>query len=95
MGNPNAMTSLGSLYHNGQGVAHDYVKAREWYEKAANMGNRNAMYNLGLVYSNGLGVALDYVKAREWYQKAANMGDADAIQKLEHLPTSNPAGGRR
>ena len=63
------------LYDNGQGVAQDYVKAREWYEKAADKGDERAMTNLGLLYDNGQGVAQDYVKAREWYEKAADKGD--------------------
>ena len=29
------MNQLGALYGNGQGVARDYAKAREWFEKAA------------------------------------------------------------
>jgi hypothetical protein len=31
--------SLGVLYENGKGVAQDYDKAREWYQKAADAGN--------------------------------------------------------
>ena len=45
-----AMSNLGVLYHNGQGVAQDYAKAREWYEKAAAKGDALAMTNLGLLY---------------------------------------------
>jgi TPR repeat protein len=30
------------LYADGQGVAQDYDKAREWYEKAAAQGDTNA-----------------------------------------------------
>ena len=33
------MTNLGVLYANGRGVAQDYAKAREWYEKAADKGD--------------------------------------------------------
>ena len=36
------MVNLGLLYHNGQGVAQDYAKAREWYEKAADKDNTSA-----------------------------------------------------
>ena len=60
-------------------MAQDYVKAREWYEKAADKGDAGAMTNLGLLYDNGQGVAQDYVKAREWYEKAADKGDAGAM----------------
>jgi TPR repeat protein len=66
------------LYDNGWGVAKDYGKAREWYEKAAAKDNARAMARLGLLYEIGWGVAKDYGTAREWYEKAAAKGDADA-----------------
>jgi uncharacterized protein len=37
------MKNLGVLYESGQGVAQDYAKAREWYQKAADVGNTDAM----------------------------------------------------
>jgi TPR repeat protein len=33
------VNNLGRLYENGWGVAQDYMKARELYEKAAGTGN--------------------------------------------------------
>src|SRR6516165_9572572 len=65
------MLDLGWLYENGRGVAQDYVRAREWYEKAAAKDNASAMFNLALLYENGQSVTQDYAKAREWYEKAA------------------------
>ena len=76
------MTSLGALYANGQGVALDYAKAREWYEKAIDKGDATAMTGLGWLYHGGRGVSQDYAKAREWYQKAADKGDAGAMANL-------------
>jgi TPR repeat protein len=46
-------------------VAQDYVKAREWYEKAANNGNADAITRLGLLYENGWGAIGD----AKWYSK--------------------------
>jgi TPR repeat protein len=89
------MSNLGGLYADGRGVAQDYAKAREWYEKAAANGNARAMNNLGFVYENGRGVAQDYAKAREWYEKAAANGNADAEARLESLPISEAAGAGR
>jgi TPR repeat protein len=60
-------------------VTQDYVKAREWYEKAADKGDEFAMNNIGALYKNGQGVTQDYVKAREWYEKAADKGNAFAM----------------
>ena len=51
------MYNLGVLYMNGLGVAQNYDKAREWYQKAADASFAAAMNNLGVLYMNGLGVA--------------------------------------
>jgi len=85
------MFNLGLLYANGDGVAQDYAKAREWYEKAAANDDASAMFNLGLLYANGDGVAQDYAKARKWYEKAAAKDDAEAKERLEELPISEAA----
>jgi TPR repeat protein len=76
------MYNLGVLYHNGQGVAQDYGKAREWFQKGADASNATAMNNLGVMYLYGLGVTQDYRKARDWFQKAANAGSTEAKQAL-------------
>jgi uncharacterized protein len=81
-GDMRSMGNLGGSYLLGFGVAQDYAKAREWYEKAADKGNANAMVDLGLLYDNGQGVAQDYAKAREWYEKAADKGEATAMRNL-------------
>ena len=59
------MFNLGKRYERGDGVVQDYVKAREWFEKAAAKDNSNAMNTLGGLYENGHGVTRDYGKARE------------------------------
>ena len=90
------MTNLGLLYQNGQGVPQDYVKAREWYEKAADKGSAFAMTNLGLLYQNGRGVPQDYGKARKWYEKAADKGNAYAMNtRLALRKRSRRAAGLR
>ena len=45
-GSTNAMFNLGTLYDDGQGVAQDYAKAREWYQKAADRGDADAKARL-------------------------------------------------
>jgi TPR repeat protein len=77
-----SMSNLGIVYANGYGVALDYAKAREWYEKAADKGEAVAMTGLGELYANGQGVAQDYAKAREWYEQAADRGQAPAMTNL-------------
>lgn len=76
---------LGIIYDNGHGVNRDYVKAREWYEKAIAGGIVVAMHSLGNLYAKGFGVNIDIDKAIEWYQKAANAGDGDAANAFARL----------
>src|SRR6516165_5155750 len=84
-GDSSSMANLAGAYHLGLGVAQDYAKAREWYEKAAAKGDASAMFNLGSLYEGGHGVAQDYAKAREWYEKAAANGNAIAMNNLGTL----------
>jgi TPR repeat protein len=68
-----AMTSLGWLYQNGQGVAQDYDKARVWYEKAAAKDNAVAMNGLGVLYANDL----PYPKATGFAGRASTVISGD------------------
>ncbi len=84
-GDANAQYRLGALFEQDLGVKPDYVRARQWYEKAASQGEANAQYRLGVLYDQGLGVEPDYVRAREWYEKAAAQGNANAEYGLGAL----------
>lgn len=81
-GDPEAQYSLGYMYENGEGVPQDYVKAVEWYSKAADQGDGDGQFNLGVMYKNGEGVSQDYSKAFELYSKAADQGNGDAQYNL-------------
>jgi uncharacterized protein len=81
-GDIDAMNTLGVLYQNGQGVAQNYDKAREWFQKAADAGNADGMNNSAELYYYGRGVARDYAQARDWYEKAAAAGNANAMYSL-------------
>jgi TPR repeat protein len=85
LGDPVAMRNLGVSYANGIGVARDYDKAREWYEKAADQNSTVAMTYLGDLYRDGHGVEKDYAKARQLYEKAADKGDKGALHSLGQL----------
>ena len=71
-GNPSAQYNVGQLYRLGRGVAKDYTKASQWYEKAAEQWHSAARHNLAVLYEKGLGVPINYAKAIEWYEKAAS-----------------------
>merc|ERR1712185_890878 len=77
------MHNLGAIYENGQGVAQSYVKARDWYERAAEGGYARAQALLGAYYHSGReGVAIDFRSARMWIEKAVSQGDAGAQANL-------------
>jgi TPR repeat protein len=70
-----SMANLGKLYQYGQGVALDYVKARDWYEKGAHEGEAEAMTNLDR----------KFVSLEEWIADQscnANKLDGRAVRHL-------------
>ena len=69
-GNTIAMTRLGYMYGNGNGVPVDYQKAVEWYTKAADSGSSEAAWNLGNLYMGGYGVTKDVEEANRWFARA-------------------------
>src|SRR5262249_50389672 len=74
------MIDLGAFYMAGLGVARDFAKARELFEKSAAKGNALAMTGLGwLFFVGGRGVPQDYAKARDWFEKAAEKGNSQAM----------------
>ena len=77
--NDTAQYNIGITYYDKQ----DYIKAMEWFEKAAANGNANAQTLIGHMYVNGLGVKPDYAKAIEWYEKAAVNGDATSQNNID------------
>src|SRR5256885_131229 len=63
-----SMRNLGVSYHAGQGVAQDYVKAREWFEKAADKGDASAkafLEKLAVLETAGTGHYAEALQRRE------------------------------
>jgi TPR repeat protein len=63
----------------------DYIKAVEWYRKAAEQGYAHAQYRLGYCYGKGMGVPKDLVKAVELIRKAADQEFDEAQYMLSHI----------
>ncbi|MBR3570897.1 MAG: toll/interleukin-1 receptor domain-containing protein [Oscillibacter sp.] len=75
----------GNDYYFGRnGIQRDYVKAKEYYERAAAKGNAGALYGLGAIYSNGYIASIDYAKALDYYEQAAGKGHAGAMSNLAY-----------
>lgn len=78
-GDAEAMTNVGEIYERGMGVEPDYVKAAEWYQKAADKGYSRAIFNLGTLYEQGLGVEQDQLKALNLYRQASGLSEDSLI----------------
>lgn len=60
----------------------DYVRAADWWRKAAAQGHAGAQNQLAHLYFEGKGVPKDPLQANEWWQKAADRGDGEAQNNL-------------
>ncbi|GMB92856.1 hypothetical protein NHP200010_05670 [Helicobacter bizzozeronii] len=81
-GNPLGTAYLGHLYKKGKGVAKDYHKAKQYFEKAIEMSKAKgeegsapaiifAKLHLAKMYQEGKGVPQDYQHAFQIYQNLA------------------------
>ncbi|KAK8896208.1 hypothetical protein M9Y10_014103 [Tritrichomonas musculus] len=84
--NPNnskALYNLAIMHMKGEGVEKDEVKAREYFEKAAQLNNKDALLNLGLMYYEGTaGVRKDKTMAFDCYKRSADLGNDKAQLNL-------------
>jgi TPR repeat protein len=80
--------NIGVLFHNGEDLAQDYVKAAEFFRKSAEWGLPDAQHWLGVMYHYGRGVTEDDTEAAKWFRKAAEQGFTDAQYMLGRLYTN-------
>jgi uncharacterized protein len=73
-GDAAAQYYLGTLFAEGNGVAHDDAIAFSWFERAAKQGNAAAQYNVGASYAAGSGVTKSSEDAAKWFRRAADQG---------------------
>lgn len=67
---------------DGRGVARNFKRAVELYQKAADQGDPRGQTDLGVMYENREGVALDHKRAVVLYERATEQGDACARTNL-------------
>lgn len=84
-GDPEAQTTLGVLYADGDGLAQDDKEAVKWFSMAAKQGDLDSERNMGLMYLNGRGVPEDHRQAAGWFLKAAERGDSIAQYYMGYL----------
>ncbi|KAG0001615.1 hypothetical protein BGZ79_004409 [Entomortierella chlamydospora] len=75
----------GLSYYEGQDVPQDYLKAMEWFLKAAKQGHPDAQNKLGYMYQKGQGVQQDWSMAAKWYHAAADQGYAKSQGNLGYM----------
>lgn len=75
-GNAEAQYYVARIYANGMGgVPLDYVKASEWYQRAADQKYGPALQELGYLYEEGLGVPQDRLRGLNLQRQASGLGD--------------------
>ena len=85
-GSDEAQFWVGKFYAEGWGgVAKDYSKAVEWYEKSATQDNSDAICAMGWCYQLGNGVEQDYAKAVQWFKKGVDQDDGTCMNNLARL----------
>ena len=85
-GNAEAEELIGVMYALGLGVEQDYVRAFDWYLRAAMKGHAGAQSGVGWYYEVGLGIPEpDLVRAYMWYALSAIGGDPDAAISQEEV----------
>lgn len=86
LGNKTACFYLGVSLVQGNGVAADPEKGREWLLRAAGEGVPGAMRTLGLISLNGIGKQpVDMGQAETWFRRAAIKGDVESMVFLADM----------
>ena len=77
-GDPSSLLGLGLIYHRGQGVKIDQVRAARLIERAALLGEPKAELQMAEMYAEGTGVKRDREMALVYLQRAAARGNQSA-----------------
>ena len=93
---PRALSVMGSMYANGEGVKKNITEAIRLYKTAAELGYARGAFNLGSLYYKGIEVNKNYDLAIKYYSEAAALKDGEAqynlglmIAKGEGTPKNN------
>lgn len=84
-GDAQAQFEIGLAYQLGLGVGRDVVKARQWYERAAERDHPRGLLGLGFLLLQGQGGPQDFVRAEQVLQRAADKGEATALANLAEV----------
>lgn len=77
-----ALINMAGITSEGVIVEKDYVKALEWYKKAAEKGDGMGQYYYGLAHHDGKGTEKDFIKSYAWISASIKtLKWDDSIQK--------------
>lgn len=84
-GDVGAIYELGKRYFYGNGVGVDFVKAKGYFELAAERGSQGSNYYLGKIFYNGNGVSTNHLKAKEYFEKSSKADNVFSTYYLGKL----------
>jgi TPR repeat protein len=87
LGDAEAQYRFGEMHRRGQGVPKSFVKALEWYRRAADQGQPRGQHYLGFGYLYGQNLPQDPVLAYMWFSLAAAGGIESDNNVLDQLAT--------
>lgn len=91
-GHVNALNSIGSMYHIGQGCLVDYAESLKYLHEAARRGCSAASYNIGMLHLEGTGgCRKDWVEALQYFEQAVEQ-DPNHIEALHNAATCHMHG---
>ena len=76
-----ADTDVAIKYYNGTLFEKDYIKAFNWFQRAATVYNNNSLFYLGVCYQFGFGCIKDDKKALEFYELSAKRGSLSGLRQ--------------
>lgn len=83
--NRSAVNNLAWLYKEGRGCEQNYGRAKELFERAADMDCTASYYHLGTMYEEGLGIDVNLDIAKNMYKIAAEKGHKKSMEKIESI----------
>ncbi|WP_419797637.1 MAG: tetratricopeptide repeat protein [Terasakiella sp.] len=84
-GNASSQFMLGRIYNNGLGTPKNPIKAKHWYEKAAEQNDRLSLFNLGVMHLYGQGIPKDPDKALALFTQGHELGSSFCSEALARI----------
>ena len=79
------MYQSGLQFEKGDRVAIDFVKAMQFFLRAAEKGHELAQYKLATCYETGKYIEKNIAQAYKWYKRCADQGNAEAAYNKQRI----------